>query len=142
MDPISGSAAAAAVAWLWDSFGDEVAESATDSAKSIWKRMNWRGLERTYRERMVALHTTTTLLGNPKRIDLSEIFTDVYVIDQVSAQHRLYEAATGREAIEHLDALVRQKRQPLLRMARTESRLFVLGKPGAGKSTFLKKNRT
>ena len=130
----------AAAIWLWDKFGDDITDKAGEAAAdATWKQIDWRLKEKKYLHHMRGMYSTTSLLGNPKQIDLSEIFTDVYVYDQVNATRRLSLDETGIKSSGQLDSLIKAKREPLLDVARKNKKLYVLGKPGAGKSTFLKK---
>lgn len=130
----------AAAIWLWDKFGDDIADKAGEAtAAATWKKIDWHLKEKKYLNHMRSMYSTTSLLGNPKQIDLSEIFTDVYVYDQINATRRLSLDATGIKSVSELDSLIQAKREPLLDVAKKNKRLYVLGKPGAGKSTFLKK---
>lgn len=132
------SAATSAVGWLWESYGKKVIGRLGKKLKSDWERISWDDREKKYASRLLSEHSTTKLLGNPKEIRLDQIYTDVYVLDQVSAFRRLEieELRQQQEDGRTLSGVVTRK--PLINIALREKRLYVLGKPGAGKSTFLK----
>jgi len=136
MDPTS--AATGAAGWLWESYGKKVINGLGKRLKSDWERTSWDERERKYVARLLSEHSTTKLLGNPREIRLDQIYTDVYVLDQVSAFRRLdiEELREQQQDPRGLCGVV--SRKPLIDIARREKRLYVLGKPGAGKSTFLK----
>ena len=87
LDPVSVGATAGT--WLWDKFGSNLIEKATGAVKKAWSRRSWDEREKRYKQRLVELHSTTKLLGNPKEINLDKIYTDVFVLDQISAFRRL-----------------------------------------------------
>lgn len=62
----------------------------------------------------------------------------MYVLDQVSAFHRMDLEDLKKEQFNRTGLPSYVIRRPLLQIAQTSHRLYVLGKPGAGKSTFLK----
>lgn len=135
----AAGAAGASAKWLWDKFGADVFSKATAVAKEKWRELKWSELEARYRTRLLAEHSTTKLLGNPKEIDLDTIYTDVYVFDEVSAFRRLDVEDLRKEQFDRAGITNLMMRYPLLQIAEKQKRLYVLGKPGAGKSTFLKK---
>lgn len=117
--------------WVWEQFGEDV----TKFAKVKWEKFNWKEAEIKYRERLAEIHSTTRLLGHPKPINVSEIFTDVYVLDSLTA-HRRFGLVDLPENEQDFDNDI--ERKPALRLAIKQNKLFILGKPGAGKTTFLK----
>lgn len=98
----------------------------------------WPKAEARYRERMRELHGYTRLLGNPKKIEIEDIYTDVYVLDKPSAYKRFDLAELQARPLEQEALRMADERKPILGMAGKEQRLYILGKPGAGKTTFLK----
>jgi hypothetical protein len=130
--------AGAAGAWLWDTYGKAIADQALGVAKERWAKFNWGRAAETYRQRVKDLYGTTRILGNPKPVSLEGIFTDAYLLDKPTALHRfdleqLKAMAAKRETLQP-----HGERRSALRLALEEKRLFILGKPGAGKTTFLK----
>lgn len=117
--------------WLWEQFGRD----ATRFAKAKWGKFNWGEAERKYRESLIETHSTTRLLGHNKPIDVAEIFTDVYILDKLTA-HRRFGLKELPESAQDLEGDI--KRKPALKLATSQNKLFILGKPGAGKTTFLK----
>lgn len=117
--------------WLWEQFGRD----ATRFAKAKWGKFNWNEAERKYREKLIETYSTTRLLGHNKPINVTEIFTDVYVLDKLTA-HRRFGLKELPDLNEDLEGGI--KRKPALRLATSQNKLFILGKPGAGKTTFLK----
>jgi predicted NACHT family NTPase len=136
MDPISIGTSAGS--WLWEKFGSDIIDKTVGAARKAWTKRSWKDREEQYKRRLIQLHSKTKLLGNPKEIKLDRIYTDVYVLDQISAFRRLRldEKSKGLKESSGLPAKV--KRFPLLDIVRERQRVYVLGKPGAGKSTFLK----
>jgi predicted NACHT family NTPase len=145
MTDLAGIAAAAgvSVSWLWDKlwdkFGNDIVSITKDAVKAEWDRFNWPEAEQRYRTRLREQYRFARLLGNPKPIEIENIYTDVYVLDQP--------AAIRRYTIEELQNNIQnksgyspdeEKRSPILDLARKEKRLYILGKPGAGKTTFLR----
>jgi predicted NACHT family NTPase len=82
-------------------------------------------------------------LPDDTRIDVDLLYVDVYVLEKLSSKRYasisgLLEGVEQREDYERLALGQRQKRLPGQEIVQQFSRLMVLGKPGAGKTTFLR----
>lgn len=117
------------------------------SASDMWQCFNWPEAEQSYREHLIHLYGKLRILGNPTLVPLAGVFTDVYVLDKPSAWRRFgiaemecdrdnaYES--GMERQKGLD-FVKPKPANSHNQENKNNLLFILGKPGAGKTTFLK----
>lgn len=90
-----------------------------------------------YRSKMRELHGYTRILGKHEPLLLDNIFTDVYIWEKPEA--------TRNFTVEQLEAIYRagDRRSNQVRyegetVFEAKRRLFVLGKPGAGKTTFMR----
>lgn len=103
-----------------------------------WEQVDWAKAAQNYSEFIKNTYGTMRVLGQPAPVPLEGIFTDVYILDK-----RL---ATQRFSIEEMQKLYARHepfekgatRQPGVETVRKIQKLFILGKPGAGKTTFLK----
>lgn len=130
--------ASAGANWLWEKHGKDLASKAWGKVKERWSMFRWQEAEEKYRTVLREQHSVTRLLGNPKKISVDGMFTDVYVLDKLTAIQRFsFEQLRGIPLL-HDVLQTPVKRRPALRLVLNEKRLFVLGKPGAGKTTLLK----
>lgn len=88
------------------------------------------------------LYSTIQIL-NCQQIDIEQLYVDVYALEKLSSKTHakisdLLKDAGSREHFDRLGLGRRQQRFPGLEAATQSLRLMVLGKPGSGKSTFLK----
>jgi len=91
-----------------------------------------------YRQCMRDLYSTTRMLGKPEPVPLEGIFTDVYLLDRPTAMQRFDIETLKAGHVERGSFSNNLKRVNALQLASQKSHLFILGKPGAGKTTFLK----
>jgi NACHT domain len=132
------SLAITAGAWLWDKYGETVTNKAADTVKGQWKKFKWKNAAEAYRAKIKKLYGTMQIMGMAEPVPLDDIFTDAYMLDKPTAFSRF--------DIEHLKQMSvdpdapppQAKRINGLRLVREKGNLFILGKPGAGKTTFLK----
>jgi hypothetical protein len=144
VESMVAGAASAASAWLWAKWAgpvvEKVLQAATDEAKKAlrerWQRVRWDEAAQRYRQRMRQLYDTVRILGSPRPAPLEDLFTDLWILDRPTALRR-YDIEQLCEDPARLQA---PKRISGLRLVtRPEGqRLYILGKPGAGKTTFLK----
>ncbi len=79
------------------------------------------------------------IFGRPQHEPIENVFTDVYVLDQPQAEQRYDIQALKSQQKDHdRNVLRQQNRISGQDVIASYSKLFVLGKPGAGKTTFLK----
>ncbi|MDD2863665.1 MAG: hypothetical protein PHC99_02935 [Methylococcales bacterium] len=133
--------------WLWDKYGDKIAkwtqnkakEKGLEFAKEHWEKFQWQQAEQRYKEKSFKLYGTTRVLGNPEPTELEGIFTDLYILNKPLAL-RHYSIDQLHEADNHKLHGKEQERHNGVALVKEETshRLFILGKPGAGKTTFLK----
>ncbi|HKQ54100.1 MAG TPA: NACHT domain-containing protein [Pyrinomonadaceae bacterium] len=132
------SLAFTAGAWFWDKYGEAVINRAADTVKGQWKKFKWKEAADAYRAKVKKLHGTMQIMGMAKAIPIDDIFTEAYMLDKPSA--------FGRHNIEELKKLSADPNSPPpdakriggLELVNSNKNLFILGKPGAGKTTFLK----
>jgi predicted NACHT family NTPase len=82
-------------------------------------------------------------LLNRQQIDVDKLYVDVYVLEELSSESHatipdLLKGSDLRDGFERLGLGRRQKRSPGFEVAAHHPRLMVLGKPGSGKTTFLR----
>lgn len=128
--------AASIGAWLWDKYGDKLIERLRDEAKEKWSKVNWKAAAETYRNRIVEVYGSTQIFGQPRPVPLDDVFTDVYLLEEPTAFRR-YDIHQLRSDPELPTSARRVSGCALVERAEAQ-RLFILGKPGAGKTTFLK----
>lgn len=121
-------------AWEWENFGGEWVSKLGEEDKKRWERVRWQEAAERYRQHALADHSTMRVMGMPEPVSLEGIFTDAYILDRPTAWQR----HNIEELQQEPGHLGNAKRLPGLEVVRHKHRLFILGKPGAGKTTFLK----
>ncbi len=144
IDPLTATAIAATGKWMWDSYGkqlvDELAKELANRREARDLRQQWQQATADYLEKLQDQIKFVGILGKTGgRKALDQIYTDVHLLDELSANRRYGLAGLEAEFV---------SRQPRRRedskrlkgeaVVAREQRLFILGKPGAGKTTFLK----
>jgi hypothetical protein len=135
--PIS-SLVIGAGAWVWDKYGKTVTDKAADAVKDKWNEFKWKSASEAYRAKIKKLYGMMQIMGMSEPVPLDNIFTDAYMLDKPTA--------FGRFDIERLKQMSADPDAPPpqaeringLRLVAEKGNLFILGKPGAGKTTFLK----
>lgn len=122
---------------LAKSGGKSIAQSGLDSLKEKWAKVDWKGSQSTYKKNLLDSVHTTKILGNPKSINVENIYTDCYVFDRLSALRRFSGDLDDIDR-QGLILLEQNERLSAIDVALTGENLFILGRPGAGKTTFLK----
>lgn len=130
--------AIAAGAWGWDKYGKTLTDKAADAVKSRWGKFKWKDAAEKYRARIKKLYGTMQIMGMAEPVPLDDIFSEAYMLDKPTA--------LGRFDIERLKRMSADPDSPPqnaeriggLTLVNKKKNLFILGKPGAGKTTFLK----
>lgn len=94
--------------------------------------------ETRYRERLVRALSKTRLLGAADEVDIESLFTEVHFLPDASATRRYGVASTSFSDFSDLVDRRKNERFKALDALKDSDRLYILGTPGAGKSTFLK----
>lgn len=103
-----------------------------------WTKVTWPFAEDEYRKRVVNMLIKTRLLGNAHDIDIENVFTDAFFLPEPSATRRYQSENPEAIGPDELSTLSDAKRLSADAVAAQEMRLYILGTPGSGKSTFLK----
>ncbi|HEX8139887.1 MAG TPA: NACHT domain-containing protein [Pyrinomonadaceae bacterium] len=125
-------------AWLWDKYGETVTSKTAGALKSRWDKFRWKDAAEKYRAKIKKLYGTMQIIGMSEPVPLDDIFTDAYMLDKPTAFTR-FDIERLKQMSADPDAPPPEaKRINGLRLVREKGNLFILGKPGAGKTTFLK----
>lgn len=115
----------------------EFTEYAKGKVKEGWGKVDWLGSRNKYKTNLFDTLSTTKILGHPKAINIETIYTDCFVFDRLAALSRF---AGDIETLqrEEIELVTKRQRFAALDIVKTGKNLFILGRPGAGKTTFLK----
>ncbi|MBA4110617.1 MAG: hypothetical protein C0487_13610 [Leptothrix sp. (in: Bacteria)] len=110
---------------------------AVEKSASLWQGVKWAKAERDYRDRLYSHVNTTRLLGHPKPVKIDHLYTDVYVYEKLSAFRRSALNLATPESDPYTFEEPYQRRKAL-EIVHENQHVYVLGHPGAGKTTFMK----
>jgi hypothetical protein len=141
MPLIETTALAAIFAWVWDQYGREITNKA---GKTIWERLRWEDRALRYAQKVQRLYGQMQILGQTRPVQLEDVYTAINLLDKPTAWQRysieeMQAEFTGRSSRYFQNWLDdKAHRRDGLDIVRSGQNLFILGKPGAGKTTFLK----
>ncbi len=120
----------------------EDAKDGSDRLRAVEARFidfDWGHAAERYKARMVKNYGSIRVLGSTEPIDFDDIFTDVQMLDKPLAFQR-YDMTRIQELQREPEKLEKVERRRGLEVVVSPKghRLYILGKPGAGKTTFLK----
>lgn len=107
--------------------------------QTTWADFKWGQAEKRYKKRINDLYGFIRVLGSLEPVALDDIFTDVHILDKPLAFRRFNIEELSKAQI-NPDQFKIENRTPAIRVIQREfgHRLYILGKPGAGKTTFMK----
>jgi energy-coupling factor transporter ATP-binding protein EcfA2 len=138
--------------WTWEELGPRILKAIESTALSgipagastlakevqsrLWAQVKWRNASSKYRRSLLNSVRHTRVLGRDKAIELSQIYTDVLIYSNAEAFRRSEMLGDEFTSVsQHEDAF---DKIPGIDAVRTGENLYILGRPGAGKTTFLK----
>lgn len=130
--------ALAGAKWLWEKYGKEFVDKAGSDIKQKWNRVKWPDAEAKYRARLLEQHSHTKLLGHPRPIVIADIFTGVFILDQLTAFKHYDLSDLRRRPLDRKMLRLDSERRNAIEVILSGKNLYVLGKPGSGKTTLLK----
>ncbi len=137
IDP-SGYSEAGAHLFTW--LADKVLGGAKKAFGWGWTLVEWAKAQDRYDARIVKDYGQIRIFGQTTPKSLKDVFTDVYVLDTPTAYRRFDPAALAEHLWNEDRGLSfrHQERRPGEQLLSQGSKFYILGKPGAGKTTFLK----
>lgn len=143
-DPLSrfladGDLSGAALDWLLDTFATPFLKAVGGKWEDQRERARWDAALQSYGQSILRHYGRLRVLGKSEDVPLGTVFTDVHILDQISARRRFDIRELMKEPVDRFD-LPRQgeERRNGMGLVNQGRSLYILGKPGAGKTTFLK----
>ena len=135
----SGEVAAAGLTWLLETFVSPFVAKIKDKFKDKQERDRWQFAVEAYCRRLYSYYGVIRVLGKGDDIALDSVFTDVYILDEITARRRHSVEELMARGIHRfsLNEEPAQRRNGIGLVNQGEN-LYIIGKPGAGKTTFLK----
>jgi energy-coupling factor transporter ATP-binding protein EcfA2 len=102
-----------------------------------WTKVRWKFAEDQYRQKIRTDLSHTRLLGAADNIDIEALFTDVNFFPEATATRRF---KTNPERFDQIDELLSRRaadRIPAMELVKKYDRVYIVGAPGSGKTTFL-----
>lgn len=116
-----------------------------ETAQSPWQSFDWGKAEQTYRDSLIRHYGSLRVIGATVDAPLDNVFTDVFIHRQLTAQRRAnIEELHQADPDSFRQAHGQQERVSGLTLIQQgmlgeyPTHFYILGKPGAGKTTFLK----
>ena len=123
--------------WL----ADKVLGGAKKALGWGWERGQWTVAQDRYDAQIIKQYGEIRIFGQTTPKSLKEIFTDVFVLDQPTAMRR-FDPEAVRDHLWNKDRgepWRAGERLPAEEVLSRGDKFFILGRPGAGKTTFLKR---
>lgn len=120
-------------------FKDKERTKASKAMQEQFQSFDWAKAEQAYLDKVIKLYDRVRILGNSADVPLGNLFTQVYILDKPTARYRHDIEELRKRGYDRL-AFQRQPGERIngLALVKQGQNLFILGKPGAGKTTFLK----
>jgi adenylate kinase family enzyme len=121
--------------WFWDKYGNTLTKNA---AQTAWRHFDHALSARRYAQKIGKLYGNMRILGKSDPVAVSDIYTDLSILGTSTSQLRydpnrlnmeLWERKSSQEKINRVDGM-----EAIGKI----NHLLILGRPGAGKSTFLR----
>lgn len=125
-------------AWLWSSYGKSLTDKVFKAGKEKWDESKWNAAAKAYRTKIIKLYDSMQIMGMAEPVPLDDIFTEAYMLDKPTAFGRFDIERLKQMSADPEDTPSDATRINGLRLVVEKGNLFILGKPGAGKTTFLK----
>ena len=121
--------------WFWNNFGDSLLRSAR---KTAWRSFDHMKGAQRYTQKVEELYGTMRILGKNEPVSVSDIYTNLSILDKFTAQLRYDPERLNLELWNRKTAQESLNRIAGMEVVQSIDNLFILGRPGAGKSTFLR----
>lgn len=113
--------------------------NATKALQAQFQSFDWAKAEEAYLDKVIKLYDRVRILGSSSDVPLGNLFTQVYILDKPTARYRHDIEELRKRGYDRIE-FQRQPGERIngLALVKQGQNLFILGKPGAGKTTFLK----
>lgn len=122
-------------AWLWSEFGKDIVKF---GASSVWRKFRFNEAKQKYQSKIKEMYSNMRVLYKFETVSLEKYYVDLFVLEEPEAHRRYGVEYLESNFDEKIGLYNRGTRTDALVVVRSLNRLFVLGKPGSGKTTFLK----
>lgn len=131
--------------WVWDEYGKDIISKSfaksSEAIKSKWNKVQIEKAAKAYTAEIKRQYGKMRVIGMAQPISLEGIFTHVNVLTQPTAWRRYSIEQLAQNYLEEGRSFFSKdisERKSGLGAVKEIQKLFVLGKPGSGKTTFLK----
>ena len=123
--------------WVWNKFQDDVISSVKRAKKRDWESFQWEEAAENYADRIKDSCGRAFILGVGDK-PLENIYTYVTVLEKLTAQQRYGQDVLEEFFLKRYISDSENESKSGLDLIQNGQDYFILGKPGAGKTTFLK----
>lgn len=124
-------------AGMGKAFGEKIMGMIAEPFQKAWQTYEWMEGEEKYKEKIKSRYSTTHILGKTEPTPLSNIFTHLNILDRPTSR-RYFANIAELQSIFEQGNQYKEKQRPALEVVQEKHKLLLLGKPGAGKTTFLR----
>jgi predicted NACHT family NTPase len=122
-------------AWAWNQFGKDIAMK---GGGLVWQKFRFESAKIKYQNELKRIYSTMRVLHKEDSISLESQYVELFILEKPEA-HRKHDIDYLENNFEETVGFYdRSERTDALVVVNERDRLFVLGKPGSGKTTFLK----
>jgi len=125
--------------WIWDNFGKDITQSGIGAIQKQWTNFKYKSAAQNYAQKMNTRYGQMHLWKMSAPTSVDQIFTQVNILEEQSASRHLPKGQLEKMVLNEASfGEAVEKGKDRMEVLRAHNRLFILGKPGAGKTTFLK----